>query len=84
MAITRDDIIWLEPGFNTPQRTADEDAKRWDIWADMTGTPWERRNHFPFALVATMQGTEAHFLVERLYELNGDKVRYGLYHAWTA
>jgi len=84
MAITKDDITWLEPGFKTPQRSVDEDAKRWEVWADMSGTPWEEKNHFPLASLGEHQGTSAYFLAERMYEIYGTKVRIGIKLGWIA
>jgi hypothetical protein len=78
MALGRDEITWLEPGFEIPQRSAEEDAKVWGVWADMTGTEWAKDNRFPLAVIATMHGTSAFFMVERLYEIHGDGIRYGL------
>lgn len=78
MLLTKEDITWLEPGFAKPQRTMAEDARVYEVWADMTGTEWAKRNGFPFALVAFMNGIEAHVLVERLYEINGAAVTYGV------
>jgi hypothetical protein len=78
MALTWDDITWLEPGFEIPRRSQEEDAKRWDVWADMTGTPWAEKSRFPFAVIATMEGTTAHFMIQRLYEIHGDTIRYGI------
>lgn len=78
MAITRDEITWMEPGFEIPERSAEEDAKRWDVWADMTGTEWARKNRFPLAALGTFEGTTAHFTIQRLYEIHGDAVRYGI------
>jgi hypothetical protein len=74
-----DDYTWLSPGFSIPARTAAEDAKSWSVWADMSHTKWAEENRgFPLACLGRFQGTSAHFLVERMYEIYGDKVRLGI------
>jgi hypothetical protein len=84
MAITENDINWLEPGFIKPQRTADEDAKRWTVWADRRGTEWAERNGVPFAALGEFQGTDAHFLIDRLYGIYGNGTRLGIKQEWIA
>jgi hypothetical protein len=82
--ITEESITWLAKGFTKPQQTADEDAKRWTVWADRRGTEWGERNGVPFACLGEFQGLDAHFLIDRLYGIYGTSTRLGIKQEWIA
>lgn len=72
-------IVWLDPKGEVPQRTAEGDAQSWEVWVDMTGTPWSEHTHFPYALLCGGMGEfEAHTTAQRMYELYGTERKPGV------
>lgn len=73
------EVTWLKEGFEIPQRTSEGDAQVWEVWADVRGTSWERRNRFPYALVEHGHGEhQVYNMAQRLYAIYGASIPLGV------
>lgn len=73
MALSHADFFWVMPDTDPGERNAEDDANPvWSLWADMSGTPWAKKNGFPLACIEIrMSYHRAIILAQRLYEIWG-------------